>query len=206
MEGTTNELDRWMQLRHWRPPPGWRNKNGEYTRSEAIDVLESELVRLRDIGCRSHRLDKVEAELLMHYRDLDGEWDDIPFSIAAIPGIWRNLTIMHLCAYLDQLRDDAIVAESTDIDQGVLNNFFCAWTPLAREQVLVQSDKALVFLSEPEVPECQVHSVPLPHWVRIVEELIVSAVIVSGHHVTTKELQKGVARYIVTSYLEDLER
>lgn len=206
MDATTNELDRWMQLRHWRPPPGCQTKDGEYTRSEAIDILENELVRLRETGCRSHRLDEVDAELLMHYRDLDGEWDDIPFSVAAVPGVWRNLTLTHLCAYLDQLPDDAVVAESTDIDQGVLNDFFRAWTSLAREQVFVQSDKALVFLGEPEVPECQVHSVPLPHWVKAVEELVVSAVIVSGQPITADRLQKTIIHCLTSRYLEDLER
>lgn len=206
MEGTTNELDRWMQLRHWRPPPGCQSKNSEYTRSEAIDILENELVRLQENGCRSHRLEEIEAELLMHYRDLDGEWDDLPFALAAIPGIWRNLTLMHLCAYLDELPDDAVVAASTDIDQSVLNDFFRAGTPLAREQVLVQSDKALVFLGEPEVRGCQVHSVPLPHWVRTVEELTASAVIISGQPITADRLQSTIIHCLTSRYLEDLER
>ena len=205
MDATTNELDRWMQLRHWRPPHGCQGKNGEYTRSEAIDVLESELVRLREAQGKQKRVERIEAELLMHYRDMDGEWDDIPFSIAAIPGIWRNLTLMHLCAYLDQLRDDAIVAESTDIDQSVLNDFFRCWTPFVQEQVHVQSDKALVFLGEPEVRECQVHSIPLPHWVRTAEELIASAVIISGRPISARQLQEGTARYITSRYLEDSE-
>lgn len=205
MDATTNELDRWMQLRHWKPPPGCRSKNGEYTRSEAIDVLESELVRLRETQEKSKKVESIEAELLMYYRDLDGEWDDIPFSIAAIPGIWRNLTLMHLCAYLDQLPNDAVVAESTDIDQTIINDFFRFWTPLTREQVFVQSDKALVFLGEPEVRECQVHSIPLPYWVRAVEELIVSTVIVSGQPITAEQLQKTIIYCLTSRYLEDLE-
>lgn len=205
MDATTSELDRWMQLRHWRPPPGCQTKDGEYTRSEAIDVLESELVRLRELGCRYQWLENIETELMMHYRDLDGEWDDLPFFIAVIPGIWRNLTLMHLCAYLDRFPDNAIAATNTDLDQSIMNDFFRSWTPLAREQVFVQSDKALVFLGDPEVPECQVHSISLPHWVRMVEELIVSAVIVSGHHVTAKHIQESIVRYITSRYLEDSE-
>lgn len=204
MDATTNELDRWMQLRHWKPPPGCRSKNGEYTRSEAIDVLESELVRLREAQEKPKKVESIEAELLMHYRDMDGEWDDIPFSIATIPGIWRNLTLMHLCAYLDQLPDDAIVATNTDLDQSIMNDFFRSWTPLTREQVFVQSDKALVFLGEPEVYKCQVHSILLPHWVRSVEELITSAVIVSVQPITAKELQESIIHCITSRYLEEL--
>lgn len=206
MDATRNELERWMKLRYWEPPPGCLYRNRDFSRSEAISVLEGHLVRLREAGGNQKQLKDIEAELIMHYRDMDGEWDDLPLSIAAVPGVWRNLTLIHLCAYLDRFADDAIVAESTDIDQSVLNDFFRAWTPLAREQVLVQSDKALVFLGEPEVRECQVHSIPLPHWVRTVEELITSAVIVSGQPITADRLQKTIIHCLTSRYLEDLER
>jgi|GEM_PF-2670559 len=204
MEATMNELERWMKLRYWEPPPGCPCRNMDYTRTEAISILEGHLVRLREAGGNQKQLKDIEAELMMHYRDMDGEWDDLPLSIAAVPGIWRNLTLMHLYAFLDEFPDAAVVAGSTDIDQSVLNAFFCHWTPLQPEQVLIQSDRALVFLGEPEVSECQVRSIPLPHWARLVGELIVSAVIVSGQPVTTKELQESVAHCIVTCYLEDL--
>lgn len=205
MRQTRDELDRWMQMRHWRPPPRVRYREHDFTRTEAIEVLEDAFVRLRGDGGNASILADLENELMMLYRDLDGEWDDLPFSTAVIPGIWRNLTLMHLCAYLDRFPGEAIAATNTDLDQSIMNDFFRSWTPLAREQVFVQSDKALVFLGEPEVSECQVHSVPLPHWVRMVEELIVSAVIVSGHHVTAKHIQESIVRCITSRYLEDLE-
>ena len=205
MDATRNELERWMKLRYWEPPPGCPCRNGEYTRTEAISILEGHLVRLRENGGNKKQLKDTEAELMMHYRDMDGEWDDLLLSISVVPGIWRNLTLMHLYAFLDEFPDDAVVAKSTDIDQSILNGFFCHWAPLQPEQVLVQLDRALVFLGEPEVSECQVHSVPLPHWVRLVGELIVSAVIVSGQPITAKKLQESFAHCLARSYWEDIK-
>lgn len=173
-----NELERHQQLRWWQPEAGCRNRphiGGQYSRQQAIEILEDSLTRRREKGLNIENddplSDALETELMAFYRDLDGQNDRLPLAISCAPKIVHNLMPEMLVEYLKQWNADSPIM-ITGLRDSIVQDYLCELTGLTPKQLVLSKQSGCLVISDTAAETDQVFPFPIPDWLVAVNELV----------------------------------
>ena len=161
-----------------------------YSRLQAIQMIEDELVRRREDGRSGNGTRCLELRLGWLYSTLEGGVaDGLPMRLSYAPNVVDNLDANMFLNYLDELPDLGVLTASPRYMSSVLHRFICCWTGLDRTMLSLRPGTATIAIPYAGNGNIHFRSLRLPRWMRDVQMMVES-----GDTLSIRDLREAVAR------------